>query len=191
MAQAMQGSAVDPTGQQNSTQWSDINAWRMNQAGDNAQFSTLDPRTLPGSETGMDLYQQVDDIRSQQRARLAQLNTEGVTSETFNYEPGQFSPTSMAFYQQLGVPPPNTQAAYTGLLPPTSSTSRRRSFAEGTHHAAGAGTPGYGVEFTAPGALTGRIRGAGMGHRRAVKSEDYGRPGQPGTGWGMGAGGST
>lgn len=195
MNQAMQAGQSSQSSQQSDVQWSDINAWRMAQAGgDPSQLtSTLDPRTLPGNEPGMHLHQQVDDIQSQQRARLSQLNTEGASSETFNYEPGQFSPTSMAFYQQLGVQPPASQSYQPGLIPPASSSNvRRRSFAEGTHHAVGAGTPGYGVEFTMPGAMaTGRaVRGAGMGHRRAVKSEDFGRPGQL-TGWGVGQGGST
>jgi hypothetical protein len=72
---------------------------------------------------------------------------------------------------------------------------RRKSYAEGmsNHPAVGAGTPGYGVEFAGIGqGPGGKVRGVsagqGMGHHRAVKSEDFGRGG---TGWGVGGGGST
>ncbi|WWC61829.1 uncharacterized protein I303_104414 [Kwoniella dejecticola CBS 10117] len=173
-----------------------------------------------------------------QRNRLPPLNTNTNTASqqgvqngengggVFKYEPGEFSPTSMAFYQSIGLYPhsaselpgttsapfytttfgelsdsnhfPNTAAPNATFLTPAQQGGRRRSFGgEGSNHpAAGAGTPGYGVEFTPAnnnspfGTLRpGAVRGiSGGGHRRAAKSEDFGRVG---TGWGVGAGGST
>ncbi|WVW83867.1 hypothetical protein I302_105889 [Kwoniella bestiolae CBS 10118] len=222
--------------------------------------STLDPRLLPGQENNNNTQEafqrfllqqqhhqnqqnQAIDTSQQhqlnqlhaQRNRLPPLNTtiegQGQGNGVFKYEPGEFSPTSMAFYQSIGLYPhsaselPGTTSApfYTttfgnisneGNLPNTVGPSqasflpapsnsqqqgRRRSFGggEGSNHpAAGAGTPGYGVEFTPQnnnspfGQLhPGAVRGvSGGGHRRAAKSEDFGRVG---TGWGVGAGGST
>ncbi|WVQ67718.1 uncharacterized protein L199_005922 [Kwoniella botswanensis] len=226
--------------------------------------TTLDPRLLPGQDNSITTQeaferfllqqqqqqqqqnQNIDPASQQhqlnqlhaQRNRLPPLNTntqgEGQGNGVFKYAPGEFSPTSMAFYQSIGLYPhsaselPGTTSApfYTttfgnisggaeGNLPNTVGPSqasflpaplnlqqhgRRRSFGgEGSNHpAAGAGTPGYGVEFTQntqnhsspfgqlrPGAVRGV---SGGGHRRAAKSEDLGRAG---TGWGVGAGGST
>ncbi|KAL1405538.1 hypothetical protein Q8F55_009176 [Vanrija albida] len=203
VTQALEGSAVS-TGE---NQWNDINAWRVNQAIEQGQIPpTLNPRELPGNSA--DQLAQLAQITAQ-RQRL-QLNTD--TNQVFKYEPGQFSPTSLAFYHQLGISgnnggidpnnfqgggfPLGQQALQGGSMlgaPETGFTSRRRSFAEGTSHpAAGAGTPGYGVEFiqrsVAPGAIRGVQLGVNQGHRRAARSEDFGRGG---TGWGVGQGGST
>ncbi|WVR07031.1 hypothetical protein IAU60_004070 [Kwoniella sp. DSM 27419] len=224
----------------------------------------IDPRMLPGQEvTGQDAWQQFllqeqrrraqIDPTSQahqlsqlqaMRSRLPQLNTSALGGQehgqggqgVFKFEPGEFSPTSMAFYQSMGLFPHSASdlqgtssapfhttsfgdhsAAIHGVYPSTAAPgqaflspaqgqghalgggTRRRSFAgEGsTHPAAGAGTPGYGVEFTSTfnglsGGL-GQVRSvSGGGHRRSAKSEDFGRLGAgAGTGWGMGAGGST
>ncbi|WRT66343.1 uncharacterized protein IL334_003298 [Kwoniella shivajii] len=216
---------------------------------------TLDPRLLPGQESQDPLQQMLNqqqqpnnqlnessqqhqlNLLQAQRNRLPPLNTNTAIQGQGNdagvggvlkYEPGEFSPTSMAFYQSIGLYPhsaselPGTTSApfYTttfgdisgvpssagpsqqSFLVPNQAQgglgARRRSFGgEGTNHpAAGAGTPGYGVEFTqnnnnSPfGQLRpGVVRGvSGHGHRRAAKSEDFGRVG---TGWGVGAGGST
>lgn len=207
VAQALEGSAVATT----DNQWNDINAWRVNQAIEQGQLPpTLNPRELPGSS---DQYAQLSQLAAQ-RQRL-QLNTD-TSNQVFRYEPGQFSPTSLAFYHQLGISgnngnnaavdpnnfpggglPLDQQAALQGgsMLgaPDAGFTSRRRSFAEGTSHpAAGAGTPGYGIEFiqrsVAPGAIRGVNLGVNQGHRRSARSEDFGRGG---TGWGVGQGGST
>ena len=237
---------------------------------------------------------QLELIQAQQRHKLS-LNTSVASppnvsqSGILKYEPGEFSPTSLAFYQQQGLFPmvgtnaaplpggmglfaagtgaldgtyPNTaglnpahisttasapyyQTHFTsshgfpsaalgsmgGAFPHTAapggtflspanasvgvgtggsagSAPRRRSFAEGSHPAAGAGTPGYGTALQRPspmyapgtgaaGTLSpfgtldpGRLRGVGaqsaQGHRRAARSEDFGR-----SGWGVGQGGST
>ena len=186
--------------------------------------STVDPRSLPGQD-GLEMWnefkmsEQFAQLQAQ-RDRLPSLRTDVAPNAG---QVGPISPTSLAFYASMGINPqnmpslgtasapfyqstfpevhqvqwPQTAAASTFLMPDQGGLGpRRRSFAEGTNHpAAGAGTPGYGVEFTKPspfGTLDpGKIRGSvPMGHRRAAKSEDLGRPGQ-GTGWGMGAGGST
>lgn len=171
-------------------QWNDINAWRANQARESGM--TMDPRDLAGHETAQ-LQDQLRNMEAQQRARQQQINTDTSQSGVFKYEyePGQMSPTSAAFYAQFGAQPSGLMAPSNPGLGP-----RRKSFTEGIHPAAGAGTPGYGVEFTMPGALTppGRLRGGSfnMGHRRGVQSEDFSRAGGPlGTGWGVGQGGST
>ena len=210
-----------------------VDHWRSSNPSNGQQVPapTVDPRSLPGQDNGdalnqFNLSQQFAQLQAQ-RDRLPALNT-GVSlsqSGVFKYEPGQLSPTSMAYYQQLGLNNNNSshlegsssapyfQSTFQNISqenwPQTAGPAvqsflspdqpgigpRRRSFAEGTNHpAAGAGTPGYGVEFTSLspfGTLSpGRVRGVspGGGHRRAAKSEDSGRGG---TGWGMGAGGST
>ncbi|ORY34038.1 hypothetical protein BCR39DRAFT_233998 [Naematelia encephala] len=211
-----------------------IDSWRTALISDNRpQQATLDPRTLPGHDTSQQemiqqllMSQQYNQLQAQ-RDRLPALNTAS-QSGAVKYEPGQFSPTSLAFYQQLGVNPtdagqlggtasaPFYQTSFSHMAQPqgwpaTAAPAqqsflsvdqghsggigpRRRSFAEGTTHpAAGAGTPGYGVEFTGavPIANYSGARAAGraspLGHRRSVKSEDLGK----GSGWGVGAGGST
>ena len=157
-----------------------------------------------------------------QRDRLPGVNT---NQTQVKIESGEISPTSRTFYQQLGINPlqasqlagtasapffqstfenipqgqyPQTAAPGGNFLSPDLGLGpRRKSFTEGLNHpAAGAGTPGYGVEFSnlAPfGSMSpGRVRGVGAspsGHRRGVKSEDWGRA--LGTGWGVGQGGST
>ncbi|OCF42914.1 hypothetical protein I317_03265 [Kwoniella heveanensis CBS 569] len=167
-----------------------------------------------------------------QRNRLPPLNTDTSAQQNaqggvLKYEPGEFSPTSMAFYQSIGLYPhsaselpgttsapfftttfgdisgssvfPNVAGSTQNLLAANNQaqmiSGRRRSFGgtEGSHPAAGAGTPGYGVEFTSTSPFgqlrPGAVRGVSAhGHRRAAKSEDFGRVG---TGWGVGAGGST
>ena len=202
---------------------STIDHWRSAMIGnrnpaEEAPSATLDPRTLPGNQdTAQNFSQQ--NVYSQQ---LPSLNTYASQSGVFKYEPGQFSPTSLAFYQQLGINPatasqlagtssaPFSQSSFQNIpqnaWPQTVSPAaqsflaveqpglghRRRSFAEGSNHpATGAGTPGYGMGFaTQPQAGGfGRIHvpSPGMGHRRAVQSEDFGR----GTGWGIAGAGST
>jgi hypothetical protein len=202
-----------------------IDSWRLSTSSDpQVPAPTVDPRSLPGQDgqsadylNELKLSQQFAQLQAQ-RNRLPPLNT--ATGALGKAPPGQFSPTSLAFYSQLGVDPrtasqlgtvsapfyqssfeqlsvgqwPQTAGAGQNLLTPEPGLGpRRRSFAEGmSHPAAGAGTPGYGVEFTRPspfGTLDpGRIRGVSPGHRRAAKSEDLGRPSG---GWGVGAGGST
>ncbi|ORX36669.1 hypothetical protein BD324DRAFT_459889 [Kockovaella imperatae] len=214
-----------------------IDHWRASSAmmgGDQdgsqqAPAPTLDPRRLPGVEGNNDnnildqanLDQQMSALQAQ-RNRLPTLNTSGMTGAKI--QPGLISPTSMAFYQQLGITPlqasqlagtesapffqstfenipqgyyPQTAALGGHFLSPDMSGlgPRRKSFTEGlSHPAAGAGTPGYGIEFSsAPygGQSPGRVRGVGGtsgGHRRGIKSEDWG---VGGTGWGVGQGGST
>ncbi|WWC70257.1 uncharacterized protein I206_104207 [Kwoniella pini CBS 10737] len=220
---------------------------------------TLDPRLLPGQENQPQhdalqqlllAQQQNQSIDSSQQHQLSQLQAQrnklpplntstaspgqsqngGNGGGFLKYEPGEFSPTSMAFYQSIGLYPhsaselpgttsapfytttfgqmsdstnfQNTAAPSTSFLAPVQqavSSGRRRSLGgeSSNHPAAGAGTPGYGVEFTPannnspfgtlrPGVVRG-ISGGG-GHKRAAKSEDFGRVG---TGWGVGAGGST
>lgn len=201
-------------------QWKDIDAWRT-QAAD--EYSTLDPRQLPGNGYGQQMQQikQEPDSRKQQ---LGQINTNVHQHQHQPQQPGQISPDSMAFYSQLGLAPqamgqpqlqqhPHQQHRYQqhaqgggmyqyqqpppqrgGFLEAGQGAPRRRSFNDGVHPAAGAGTPGYGVEFSVPGGVVpqGRLRGgsfgSAMGHRRAVRSEDFSAMG---TGWGVGAGGST
>jgi len=193
---------------------------------------TLDPRTLPGNQDEsavqdflqqLQVSQQYSRLQAQ-RSRLPSLNTNTATTQSgvFQYKPGEFSPTSLAFYQQLGINPTNaSQLAGTSSAPYSQSNfqnvpqnawpqtaipaaqsflapdqpglgPRRRSFAEGTNHpASGAGTPGYGMGFTTPLSLNpARLRAGspGVGHRRAVQSEDLGRGG---AGWGMAGAGST
>jgi hypothetical protein len=209
LQQAMQNPALashfqqqEQQPQQISSQDQWINAWRMNNAAVAGNQFTVDPRQLPGQ--GM-----VD-------PQFAHINTAAANAAVGGgFESGNISPTSMAVYQQLGlqtggnvstgsqnsspgfmyqqgIVQPVPQSHF--LIPETGGIgARRRSFAEGTmHHAAGPGTPGYGVEFSLPGAITppGRLRGAPYTHRRAVKSEDFSRY-LPGTGWGVGQGGST
>lgn len=141
------------------------------------------------------------------RSRLAPLNTAPDLSSLPPQQTG-FSPTSMAFYQSLGINPlsagqlAGTSSApfYTtsfqnipqNFMPPTAGLDtqsllgapdmgpRRRSFDGSGHHASGAGTPGYGVGLTA-----GNAYSRPMGHRRGIQSEDFGR------GWGLGQAGST
>ena len=215
-----------------------IDAWRSTSFaghGQQAPNLTLDPRMLPGNQdaAGVPNYLQQMQVpqdlpRSEiERDSLPALDTGASPGQSgvLNFEAGEFSPTSLAVYQQLGIIPttashlagtssaPFYQSTFNSLLqnawPQTAGPSaqsflspasmqtgsRRRSFAEGSYHpAAGAGTPGYGVEFGAvssPGQMgPGRARGIspGAGHRRAAKSEDLGRGG---TGWGMGGGGTT
>ncbi len=165
-------------------QWGDINAWRVEQARE-AGIMTMDPRDLSGSEAA-NLQNQLRSMEAQQRARLQQINTGDMGSGgVFKYDPGQISPTSAAFYASLASHQPQST-----LQAPSSGLNRRRSFNDGTHPAAGAGTPGYGVEFTMPGAITppGRMRGGSfnLGHRRQVQSEDFSRGG-----WGIGQGGAS
>ncbi|WWD17316.1 hypothetical protein CI109_101756 [Kwoniella shandongensis] len=215
-----------------SEQWrSTVNAWKaglMGNDGDQQPNPTLDPRMLEmeGLQQFMLQQQQHAFNNSQQQQlnqqRLPPLNTEQAPGGVLKYAPGEFSPTSMAFYQSIGLYPhsanelPGTSSApwstttfgqlnlgaYPATAGPGQSTFlmpqgqgaqnvRRRSFGggEAAHPAAGAGTPGYGVEFTTT--PFGQLRGGqlrGVGHRRAAKSEDFGRVG---TGWGVGAGGST
>lgn len=200
-----------------------IDNWRTSTSFQSQEHNiapTVDPRALPGQEAQdllneFKLSQQFAQLQAQKN-RLPPVNTSGTEDS------GRISPTSMAFYQQLGIQPhtasqlrTNSAPFYQSTFPelPTNSWPhtagptqsflmpdqggfgpRRRSFAEGMNHAAvGAGTPGYGVEFTRPspfGTLDpGTVKGSlAMGHRRAAKSEDLGRPG--GTGWGI-AGGTT
>lgn len=176
-------------------QWRDINAWRTQAAGGD-DYSTMDPRQLPGNGYGqpMQQFQQEHDARRQQ---LGQINT---NIQQQPQQPGQISPDSMRFYSELGLNPQAMgqqqmyQQPQRGFLEAGQSAPRRRSFNDGVHPAAGAGTPGYGVEFSVPGGVVpqGRLRGGSfgslMGHRRAVRSEDFSAMG---TGWGVGAGGST
>lgn len=215
-----------------------IDSWRNVLVAEHQQSQqtgpTLDPRFLPGQEEERvqqqmamnPLYaQQIAQLHAQ-RIRLPALSTgDAALSQqgTLKYEPGEFSPTSLAFYQSLGMNPANVsqlggtasapysqtefaapppfQGALTAnpgqeafLIPGGGLGPRRRSFAEGSRHpASGAGTPGYGVEFQrspSPFGALGVPPSRPMGHRRAVQSEDFGRPGV-GTGWGVGAGGST
>jgi hypothetical protein len=153
---------------------------------------------------------QISQLQAQAHAlksRLAPLNTAPDLSQLPPLPTG-FSPTSMAFYQSLGINPQNAnQLAGTSsapfyttsfqnipqnyMMPPSGYDAqtllgepdmgpRRRSFAEGTsHHASGAGTPGYGV------GLSPNLQSRPMGHRRGIQSEDFGR------GWGLGQAGST
>lgn len=184
-------------------QWRDINAWRAQASGDD-QYSTLDPRQLPGNGYGQQLHQ----LQQEHEARRQQLGQINTNVQQMPQQAGQISPDSMAFYSQLGLAPqamgqPQAGGMYQQQQPHQQqrdflgtgqSAPRRRSFNDGVHPAAGAGTPGYGVEFTVPGSVVpqGRLRGgsfgSAMGHRRAVRSEDYSAMG---TGWGVGAGGST
>lgn len=229
-AQAQQALAQDQMGGQappQVEQWSQIDAWRATIGPTDTQ-PTLDPRSLPGQEVelfgtqphdpsstagwfGNDQQLQLAQLQAQaQRSGLPPLSTASIPQPTGPLPSGQFSPTSMAFYQSLGILPPTasqlpgtTSAPFyatsfqnipQNLMPQTADVNggflgapegmgpRRRSFAEGTgghHPAAGAGTPGYGVEFASP---YGRPQ---FGHRRGIKSEDFGR------GWGLGQGGST
>jgi len=176
-----------------------------------ASGPTVDPRSLPGAEEQMMAQLRL----SQQFANMQSGRNISIDTDVPKNGSGQISPTSLAFYAELGINPPTasgttysapffqtafqplpeqtwpqTAGPLTGFLAPE-QTVRRRSIAEGTHHAVGAGTPGYGIEFNkgSPfGTLDpGRVRGV-TGHRRAAKSEDIGRGG---TGWGMGGGGST
>lgn len=223
-----------------SEQWRNtVSAWKAGLGGGELSSQpTLDPRLLPGRESNEAVYQQL--LMQQQTGQLPRLDPDQLHQLTQieaqrarfslntnvappKYEPGEFSPTSMAFYQSMGLYPhatpemsgtvsaPWSQTAFgqvpgPGLvghpatagpaqqhfLTPTLShaTVRRRSFGGGEHPAMGAGTPGYGMEFSSPfmGKSVGQIRGVNMGHRRAARSEDFGRGG---TGWGVGAGGST
>ena len=192
------------------------------------QTATMDPRTLPGQDNALDklsFSQQLSALQAQ-RDRLPSVKTPNQGQMPVKTEDGEISPTSMAFYRQLGMNPlqpsqlpgtvsapfyqstfedipqgqyPQTAAPGGSFLTPDVSGlgPRRRSFAEGSiHPAAGAGTPGYGVEFSqsspfgslSPGSMRG-VRGSAGGHKRDVKSEDWGRGGD--TGWGVGLGGST
>ncbi|WVQ72407.1 hypothetical protein IAR50_001959 [Cryptococcus sp. DSM 104548] len=217
-------------------QWrSSVNAWKLGVAGNEGGQSgpTLDPRLLPGQEDTDAIYQQLliqqqtgqppqldqsqqhqlQELQAQ-RARLYPLNTNPAPVKPSS---GEISPTSMAFYQSIGLYPHNaphlsgtvsapwTQTTFSDVTPgythpatagpsqqyflaPNTSKARRSSFGSGEHPAVGAGTPGYGVEFSPQlNARPGPVRGSSM-HRRWAKSEDFGRGG---TGWGVGSGGST
>jgi hypothetical protein len=143
------------------------------------------------------------------KGRLTPLNTAPDLSSLPSQATG-FSPTSLAFYQSLGINPlsagqlagtssapfyqtsfqdipqnymmPSTSLGGSSLLEAPEMGPRRRSYAEGTHHASGAGTPGYGVGLSAGPISHGRPL---SGHRRGIQSEDFGR------GWGLGQAGST
>ncbi|KAK8864388.1 hypothetical protein IAR55_001636 [Kwoniella newhampshirensis] len=221
-----------------SEQWRNtVNAWKEGLMGENGTQQpnpTLDPRILgveglPQHVSQQQFHQQTFGSSQQQqlqqlqaqRDRLPPLDTAQPSGGVLKYAPGEFSPTSMAFYQSIGLYPhsanqlPGTSSAPwstttfgqvpVGIYPATAGpgqptflmpqgpgqAGRRRSFGggEAPHPAAGVGTPGYGVEFTST--PSGQLRGGqlrGVGHRRAAKSEDFGRVG---TGWGVGAGGST
>lgn len=225
--------------QQGADAWShmSIDAWRaMVNSNEMPQPPTVDPRQLPGQDVGqqqqqqqqiptspygpetMALFQQwqqqqqMSQLQAQAsvgKNRLPPLNTGTETTQAGASYPTGFSPTSLSFYQSLGIDPlsagqlagtasapffttsfqdipqtfmqPNSQGVQSYLGAPDMGP-RRRSFAEGMgHHASGAGTPGYGVGLTAP---TPYARHAG-GHRRGIQSEDFGK------GWGLGQGGST
>ncbi|KAL7421562.1 hypothetical protein Q5752_003331 [Cryptotrichosporon argae] len=215
-----------------------VNAWRQYQthgagADAGAGIATLDPRSLPGGQVdggNAGIEYQMAQLAAR---RMAPIDTSGAGDDgsggVFKYAPGQFSPTSLAFYHQLGLDPaqlptgagtasaPGQQTAFHGIpqhafphsAAPNIATfaalegryapgglgqglhaaamDRRRSIGGEPHPAAGAGTPGYGVEFASHLAKAARGLG-GPGHRRAARSEDLGRGG---TGWGVGAGGST
>ena len=193
--------------------WPQIDAWRSTVGPTDLQ-PTLDPRSLPGQEQSETATWSQSQLHQQQiaqlqahRAQLTPLNTSGMPA-TVPAPPSQFSPTTTAFYQSLGILPPSaSQLPGTSSAPFYSTTfqnipqnlfpqtahlgggflnaldgmgPRRRSFAEGTHPAAGAGTPGYGVEFT------GAQSRPTANHRRGAKSEDLSAQG-----WGLGQGGST
>ncbi|EIW70661.1 hypothetical protein TREMEDRAFT_61169 [Tremella mesenterica DSM 1558] len=230
-------------------QWKDIELWRSALAPDpQPAQATLDPRHLPGQDHHMqqghaepfdaDAFLQ----HLQQSHQLSQLQAQanrnrqgGLVLNTAlpGWKPplgaGGLSPTSLAFYQQLGIDPapasqlggtvsapydvtsfhnipfPNqpplphtadpTQSRFLSAGPSNALSGRRRSFAEGSHPAAGVGTPGYGVQLSNPTPFANldprKVRGLSpSGHRRGAKSEDLGR-GIAGSGWGMGAGVST
>ena len=212
-------------------QWRNTGMFGNTNNGQPPQTATMDPRTLPGQDNTAEslnqfnLSQQLSALQAQ-RDRRPSVDTANQGQMSGKTEVGQISPTSMAFYRQLGMNPlqasqlpgtvsapfyqstfenipqgqyPQTAAPGANFLTPDipGMGSRRRSFAEGSSHpAAGAGTPGYGVEFAQSSSFgslgPGRIRGVGGGsggHRRDVKSEDWGRGGD--TGWGVGLGGST
>lgn len=231
----MQSGYVDVSEQWRNT----VSAWKagLGEGELNGQ-PTLDPRLLPGRESNEAVYQQLlmhqqtgqlPRLDPDQLHQLAQLEAQRIRLSLDTgvappkYGPGEISPTSMAFYQSIGLYPhaapelsgtvsaPWSQTAF-GQIPgpslvghpataghaqqhfltpvPSHATARRRSFGGGEHPAMGAGTPGYGMEFSSPFAdkPAGQVRGVSMGHRRAARSEDFGRGG---TGWGVGAGGST
>ena len=139
---------------------------------------TMDPRNLLESreETVTDdhsrrqlqMAQQPSQLDAAERGRRYALDTNRINlqSGVFKYEPGEFSPTSLAFYQQLGINPiapsqlggissaPFSQANFQNIpqhiWPQTALPGlqnyltpaqpgigpRRRSFAEGTNHPA-------------------------------------------------------
>ena len=210
MGQAMQGGMTDE-------QWrASIDAWRTGLAEPPEPQATVDPRIIPGQESDP-ILQQLTQLQAQ-RGRVPFLNTE--LQAPAKFETGVLSPITLALCQQFGITPtfpaggtasapyyvstfegaPAQQPLYNNgnlLAAQPDVGQRRRSFAEGSNHpAAGFGTPGYGVEFTRPTSPFGQmgpgpIRGSSpMGHRRAVKSEDFGRGGSA-SGWGVGAGGTT
>lgn len=230
--------------QADGSQFQAIDTWRAGlveeQSTQNAPAATLDPRQLPGQDqpdTSSGAFDPAAFLQQLEQSRqLAQLQAQAARSRLPAVNTAQaaamqvdpvLSPTSLAFYQSLGINPSSAsqlgtasapysiqsfqdldmQAPFNFNLPhtagPTTQTflspgppiamgARRRSFAEGSHPAAGVGTPGYGVELT-PHSPFGnldprKMRGVSpVGHRRAAKSEDFGRP----SGWGVGAGGST
>lgn len=230
--QAQQQQAMS---QQGSDAWSNMNidAWRA-MVNSTEIPPTVDPRQLPGQETDpqqqhqqpnspfgpeaaamfqqMQQQHQLSQLQAQAHAgknRLPPLNTASDSTQ-IPHQPTGFSPTSLSFYQSLGIDPMSAgQLAGTAsapffttsfqdipqtFMPSTAGLGaqsylgtpdmgpRRRSFAEGmSHHATGAGTPGYGVGLSAP---TPYAR-HGVGHRRGIQSEDFGK------GWGLGQGGST
>jgi hypothetical protein len=198
---------------------------------------TVDPRHIPGQQHDqfnqqqqqqpqfpidpnamfqqMQQQHQLSQLQAQAHAlksRLAPLNT---TSDLSNLppQPTGFSPTSMAFYQSLGINPLSAnQVAGTSsapfyttsfqnipqnyMVPPPAGFDpqamlgvgpdmgpRRRSFAEGM---GGMGHHASGAGT--PGYGVGLSPNQGrpvMGHRRGIQSEDFGR------GWGLGQAGST
>ena len=135
---------------------------------------TMDPRTLLENREEIatsDFFQRQQQMSQQnaaERGRLYNLDVNPMTTQSgiFRYESGEISPTSLAFYQQLGINPTATsqldgtssapysqsnfqnipqhvwpQTALPGLqnfLTPAQPGlgPRRRSFAEGTNHPA-------------------------------------------------------
>ena len=206
MGQVMQGGMTDDQRR------ASIDSWRTSMGNPGSQNqSTVDPNMIPGREYSDPLMNQYAQLQAQQRISPINIDA-GNTPQTGN----AMSPITWAIYQQLNSNSlvgsggtesapfwtssfgsfasagdvNNGQASRDQLSAQPDLHARRRSFAEGSNHpAAGLGTPGYGVEFSSIGTLRpGAARGASpSGHRRGVKSEDYGR----GTGWGVGAGGST
>ncbi|ODN94311.1 hypothetical protein L198_05167 [Cryptococcus wingfieldii CBS 7118] len=217
-------------------QWrNSVTAWKMGVAGNEGGQSgaTLDPRLLPGQDDTDAIYQQLliqqqtgqpPQLDQSQQHQLRELQAQRERLYPLNTNPppvkpssGEISPTSLVFYQSLGLYPHNaphlsgtvsapwTQTTFGNVtsgythpatagpsqqyfLAPGLPKGRRSSFGGGEHPAVGAGTPGYGVEFSPQlNARPGPVRGSSM-HKRWAKSEDFGRGG---TGWGVGTGGST
>lgn len=212
-----------------------IDAWRA-MVNSSELPPTLDPRQIPGQQHDqfsqnsqqaqfpidatamfqqMQQQHQYSQLQAQAHAlksRLAPLNTAPDLSN-FPPQPTGFSPTSMAFYQSLGINPlsanqlAGTSSApfYTTsfqnipqnyMVPPPAGFDpqamlgvgpdmgpRRRSYAEGM-----GGTGHHASGAGTPGYGVGLSPNQGrpvMGHRRGIQSEDFGR------GWGLGQAGST